>query len=110
MTLVDPNEAFISCPISNLVIGGSKSMADITVSFTGLDKYGVKRVRDSVAAIDADKKQVRLASGGTLPYDRLVVSPGIEFMYERLQGWSAGAEGRVLHAWKAGPQTVAPTE
>ena len=107
MTLVDPNESFISCPISNLVIGGSKTMADITVSFAGLDKYGVKRVRDSVTAIDADKKQVRLASGGTLPYDRLVVSPGIEFMYERLQGWSAGAEGTVLHAWKAGPQTVA---
>jgi NADPH-dependent 2,4-dienoyl-CoA reductase/sulfur reductase-like enzyme len=107
VTLVDPNEAFVSCPISNLVIGGSKTMADITVSFAGLDKYGVKRVRDSVTAIDADKKQVRLASGGTLPYDRLVVSPGIEFMYERLQGWSAGAEGTVLHAWKAGPQTVA---
>jgi NADPH-dependent 2,4-dienoyl-CoA reductase/sulfur reductase-like enzyme len=107
VTLVDPNEAFISCPISNLVLGGSRTMADITVSYAGLDKHGVKRVRDSVTAIDADRKQVRLASGGALPYDRLVVSPGIEFMYERLQGWSAAAEGTVLHAWKAGPQTVA---
>jgi sulfide dehydrogenase [flavocytochrome c] flavoprotein chain len=107
VTLVDPNEAFISCPISNLVLGGSKTMADITVSYGGLDKYGVKRVRDTVTAIDTDKKQVRLASGGTLPYDRLVVSPGIEFMYDRLQGWSAAGESTVLHAWKAGPQTVA---
>ncbi len=107
VTLVDPNEAFISCPISNLVLGGSKTMADITVSYAGLDKHGVKRVRDTVSAIDADKKQVRLASGGTLPYDRLVVSPGIEFMYDKLQGWSTAAEGTVLHAWKAGPQTVA---
>jgi NADPH-dependent 2,4-dienoyl-CoA reductase/sulfur reductase-like enzyme len=107
MSLVDPNEAFISCPISNLVLGGSKTMADITVSYGGLDKYGVKRVRDTVTAIDADKKQVRLASGGTLSYDRLVVSPGIEFMYDRLQGWSAAGESTVLHAWKAGPQTVA---
>jgi NADPH-dependent 2,4-dienoyl-CoA reductase/sulfur reductase-like enzyme len=107
VTLVDPNEAFVSCPISNLVLGGSKSMADITVSYAGLDKYGVKRVRDTVSAIDADKKQVRLASGTMLPYDRLVLSPGIDFMYERLQGWSADADGRVLHAWKAGPQTVA---
>ena len=107
VTLVDPNEAFISCPISNLVLAGSKTMADITVSYTGLDKHGVKRVRDTVTAIDADKKQVRLASGGTLPYDRLVVSPGIEFMYDKLQGWSTAAEGTVLHAWKAGPQTVA---
>jgi len=107
VTLVDPNEAFVSCPISNLVIGGSKTIADITVSYAGLDKHGVKRVRDTVTAIDADKRQVRLASGGTLAYDRLVVSPGIEFMYDRLQGWSADGEGRVLHAWKAGPQTLA---
>ncbi len=82
-------------------------MADITVSYAGLDKYGVKRVRDTVTAVDVDKQQVRLASGGTLPYDRLVVSPGVEFMYDRLQGWSAAGEGSVLHAWKAGPQTVA---
>jgi len=107
VTLVDPNEAFISCPISNLVLAGSKTMSDITVSYAGLDKYGVKRVRDTVTAIDTDKHQVRLASGGTLPYDRLVVSPGIEFMYDRLQGWTPAAETNVLHAWKAGPQTVA---
>jgi NADPH-dependent 2,4-dienoyl-CoA reductase/sulfur reductase-like enzyme len=107
VTLVDPNEAFVSCPISNLVLAGSRTMADITVSYAGLDKHGVRRVRDTVTAIDADKKQVRLASGGMLPYDRLVVSPGIDFMYERLQGWSPAAEATVLHAWKAGPQTVA---
>ena len=107
VTLVDPGEVFISCPISNLVLAGSRTMADITVSYSGLDKHGVKRLRDSVTAIDADKKQVRLASGGTLAYDRLVVSPGIEFMYDKLQGWSSVAEGTVLHAWKAGPQTVA---
>ncbi len=107
VTLVEPNEAFISCPISNLVLGGSKTLADITVSYAGLDKYGVKRVRDTASAIDADKKQVRLTSGATLPYDRLVVSPGVELMYDRLQGWSPAGEASVLHAWKAGPQTVA---
>ncbi len=107
VTLVDPNDAFISCPISNLVLGGSKSMADITVSYAGLERHGVKRLRDSVAAIDVDKKQVRLASGASLPYDRLVVSPGVEFMYERVQGWTPAAEGRLLHAWKAGLQTLA---
>ena len=107
VTLVEPNEAFVSCPISNLVLGGSKTLADITVSYAGLDKHGVKRVRDTVSAIDVDKKQVRLASGAMLAYDRLVVSPGVEFMYDRLQGWSAAGEASVLHAWKAGPQTVA---
>ena len=99
VTLVEPNEAFISCPMSNLVLGGSKTLADVTVGYAGLDKHGVKRVRDTVSAIDVDKKQVRLASGVTLPYDRLVVSPGVDFMYDRLQGWSAAGEASVLHAW-----------
>ena len=107
VTLVEPNEAFISCPMSNLVIGGSKMLADVTVGYAGLDKYGVRRVRDTASAIDVDKKQVRLASGSTLPYDRLVVSPGVELMYDTLKGWSAAAEPTVLHAWRAGPQTVA---
>jgi sulfide dehydrogenase [flavocytochrome c] flavoprotein chain len=106
VTLVDPNEAFISCPISNLVIGGSKSMADITVSYAGLDKYGVKRVRDTVSAIDADKKQVRLASGGSLPYDRLVVSPGIDFMLDGVKGATVAGFNQIPHAWKAGEQTT----
>jgi len=107
VTLVDPNEAFISCPLSNLVLGGSRTLADLTVSYSGLDKYGIKRVRDSAAAIDSDRKQVRLASGATLPFDRVIVSPGVEFMYDKLAGWNAGAASTVLHAWKVGPQTVA---
>ena len=107
VVLVEPNDNFISCPISNLVIGGSKTMADITISYAGLDKYGVKRVRDSVTAIDADKRRVRLASGATLDYDRLVVSPGIDFIYERVAGMSPEAQQVILNAWKAGPQTVA---
>jgi NADPH-dependent 2,4-dienoyl-CoA reductase/sulfur reductase-like enzyme len=77
------------------------------VAYGGLDKYGVRRLRDTVTAVDAERKQVRLASGTTLDYDRLIVSPGVEFMYDRLQGWSAAGEATVLHAWKAGPQTIA---
>ena len=106
VTLVDPNEAFISCPISNLVIGGSKTIADITVSYSGLDKYGVKRVRDTVTAIDAERKQVRLASGGSIAYDRLVVSPGIEFMLDGVKGMTPAAFSQIPHAWKAGEQTI----
>ena len=109
VTLVEPNESFVSCPISNLVIGGSKQMADITVPYDNLvRRHGVKMVRDRAVGIDADKRLVRLASGATLPYDRLVLSPGIDFMWDQLPGMSkAGAQDRVLHAWKAGPQTVA---
>jgi sulfide dehydrogenase [flavocytochrome c] flavoprotein subunit len=109
VTLVEPNEAFISCPISNLVIGGSRRMADITTPYDNLAKrHGVKIVRDRAAAIDLDKRQVRLAGGATLPYDRLVLSPGVDFMWDALPGLAKpGAQDKVLHAWKAGPQTVA---
>ncbi len=109
VTLVEPNPSFISCPISNLVIQGSKTIADITTPYDNLAKrHGVKLVRDMVASIDAEKRMVKLASGGELPYDRLIVSPGIDFMWETLPGMaSQAAKDKVLHAWKAGAQTVA---
>ena len=109
VTLVEPNAAFVSCPISNLVIGGSKTMADITTPYDNLEKrHGVKVVRDSVTRIDAEKKVVMLAGGGTLAYDRLIVSPGIDLMTDTLPGMAKpGAADKILHAWKAGPQTVA---
>jgi sulfide dehydrogenase [flavocytochrome c] flavoprotein chain len=109
VTLVEPNAAFVSCPISNLVLGGSKSMADITTPYDTLAKrHGVNVVRDMVIAIDADKRTVKLAGGGELAYDRLIVSPGVDFMWETLPGMNKpGAQDAVLHAWKAGAQTVA---
>ncbi|MBK8664789.1 MAG: FAD-dependent oxidoreductase [Burkholderiales bacterium] len=109
VTLVEPGDSFISCPISNLVLGGSKQMADVTVPYDNLARrHGVKIVKDRATAIDADKRQVRLAGGSTLSYDRLVLSPGIDFMWDALPGMKKpGAQDRVLHSWKAGPQTVA---
>ncbi len=109
VTLIEPNAAFVSCPISNLVLGGSKTMADITTSYDNLGKrHGVKVVRDLVTSIDPDKRMVRLASGGELPYDRLIVSPGVDFMWDSLPGLNKpGAQDKVLHAWKAGAQTLA---
>ena len=108
VTLVERNGEFISCPISNLVLGGSKTLADITIGYSGLDKYGVKRVRDDAVGVDPVKREVRLASGATLGYDRLIVAPGIDFIYDTLPGLNnADAQSRVLHAWKAGAQTVA---
>ncbi len=109
VTLIEPNASFISCPISNLVLGGSRTMADITTPYDNLvRRHGVKVVHDTVTRIDADKRSVQLAGGATLAYDRLIVSPGIEFMWETLPGMAKpGAKDKVLHAWKAGPQTVA---
>src|SRR5690606_35517998 len=77
VTLVEPNQHFISCPISNLVLGGNAQMSDITFSYDGLRHRGIRVVRDSAVAIDAEKRVVRLAGGDSLPYDRVIVSPGI---------------------------------
>ena len=109
VTLVEPGATFISCPISNLVLGGSKTMADITTSYDNLVKrHGVNVVRDRVTRIDAAKRTVTLAGGAELGYDRLVLSPGVDFMWETLPGMARpGAQDKVLHAWKAGAQTVA---
>ena len=109
VTVVERNPTFISCPISNWVIGGIKTMDDVTFTYNNLvSRWGVKMVRDDVTAVDPEKRQVRLASGGTLGYDRLIVSPGIDFMYEGIPGLKdPAAQERVPHAWKAGPQTAA---
>ncbi len=109
VTVIEPNPEFISCPISNLVIGGSKTLADITVSYENLTRrHGVKLVKDTATAIDTDKRVVKLAGGGELPYDRLILSPGIDFMWDKVPSLNnAAAQERILHAWKAGAQTVA---
>ena len=109
VVLVEREAAFVSCPLSNLVLGGSEKIENITTGYDALQKkHGVRVVRDEAIAIDAAKKEVRLARGDTLKYDRLIVSPGIDFQYEQVPGLqTADAQARVLHAWKAGPQTVA---
>jgi sulfite dehydrogenase len=108
VVLVERDASFVSCPISNLVLAGYSGMQDITHGRDGLQRHGVRVVRDEVIAVDAAKKSVRLASGGDLAYERLIVSPGIDFMFGDVQGYEAAmGEGQVLHAWKAGPQTAA---
>ena len=109
VTLIEPNAQFISCPISNLVVGGSRQIAEITSPYAGLEKnHGIKMIKDSVASIDAAKKTVLLASGKTVKYDKLVLSPGIGLMTDSIEGLDAANKaGITLQAWKAGPETVA---
>ena len=109
VTLIERNPTFISCPISNLVIGGSKTMEDITISYDGLkNKWGVRLIQDDVVAVDAAKRSIKLAKGGDIAYDRLVLSPGVDFMFDQIPGLNnADAQAKILHAWKAGAQTVA---
>ncbi len=109
VTLIERNPTFISCPISNLVIGGLKTMEDITVSYDGLrSKWGVRIVQDEVSAVNPEKRSISLKSGGTMSYDRLVLSPGVDFMFDQIPNLNnADAQSKILHAWKAGAQTIA---
>lgn len=109
VVLVEPNPAFVSCPLSNLVLAGERTIESLTTSYDALDaRHGVKVVRDLAVAVDPDKREVRLGRGEVLSYDRLIVAPGIEFQYEDIPGLAtAASRERVLHAWKAGAQTVA---
>lgn len=109
VVLIEPQDAFISCPISNLVLGGSKQIGDITTSYAGLSKnHGITVVKDYASAVDTAKKTVTLAGGATIAYDKLVVSPGIELMFDSIDGLKqANASGQILQAWKAGAETVA---
>ncbi len=105
VVLVEPNDAFVSCPVSNLVLGGYKTIADITTPYDNLRKrHGVTLVKDRAERIDPAKKTVTLASGATIAYDKLVLSPGIDLLFDVMQGLKAAHdEGRILQAWKAGP-------
>src|SRR2546422_4883217 len=106
VVLIEPNKKFISCPFSNLVLSGVRSIGSLTFGYNGLrDQHGVKILHESATAIEPDTRRVRLGRG-FLTYERLIVAPGIDFQTEQIEGLAAAGD-RVLHAWKAGPQTVA---
>ncbi len=105
VVLVDRVQEFVSCPMSNLVVGGSRSMQDLTLRFDGLKKYRVDVLWGEAVAVDPSRKVVRFGRGSELVYDRLVLSPGVDFVFEEIAGYET-AQPRVLHAWKAGAQTV----
>jgi NADPH-dependent 2,4-dienoyl-CoA reductase/sulfur reductase-like enzyme len=105
VVLLEPNKTFISCPFSNLVLSGVRKLPSLTFDYDGLRNRGVTLRHEPALAIDADQRRVRVADG-YLTYDRLILSPGVDFQWEQVEGLPAARE-TVLHAWKAGPQTVA---
>ena len=103
--LFEPNKEFISCPFSNLVLSGVRTLDSMTFTYDRLRGHGVRVIHEAAGAIEPAAKRVRVGEGW-LAYDKLIVSPGVEFQYEQIQGLRQSGD-RVLHAWKAGPQTVA---
>jgi len=108
VVLVDPQAEFVSCPLSNLVLGGFTSLQALSRPVASLARHGVRCIQDQVTHIDTDRRLVLLARGDPLRYDRLIVSPGIELAWESVRGLrEAHASGQILQAWKAGAETLA---
>lgn len=105
VTLVEPSQRFITCPFSNAVLGGLRPMDRISHGYDAQSARGVKVIHEAVVELDAAAHKVRLASGQQLEYDRVVVSPGIDFRWDVIEGHSPEAAKLVPHAWQAGEQT-----
>lgn len=107
VTLIEPDTEFVSCPLSNLVIGGSKQMSDITLKYDLLQRnYGTQIVKDFASSIDPVRRVVKTASGLVFPYDELILSPGVELLYSSVGGLlEAKTQGTILQAWGAGNET-----
>ena len=104
VVMLEPNNEFVSCPFSNLVLSGVRTLDSITFGYKGLRDRRVRIIQETATAVEPDARRVRIGEGW-LEYDRLIVSPGVEFQWEQVEGLTQNMD-RVLHAWKAGPQTV----
>lgn len=108
VTLVERRDRFVSCPMSNLVIAGALAPEALEHGYDGLRALGVRCVQGEVVALDPAARQVRLASGERLAWERLIVAPGVDFMTDDVPGLAQALDsGRAVHAWQAGPQTLA---
>jgi sulfide dehydrogenase [flavocytochrome c] flavoprotein subunit len=105
VTVVDPDDPFVTCPMSNSVLVGLRNIQSIRVPRHGLESAGVNYVRDSVSSIDTQSRRASLARGAALEYDRLVMAPGIRFLWGQPQGYDQAAAALMPHAWQAGEQT-----
>jgi sulfide dehydrogenase [flavocytochrome c] flavoprotein chain len=105
VTLIEPQKVFTTCFFSNLCVGGFRSYDSITHDYQKVAREGVRVVHEWASVIDRERKVLRLVDGRRLPYDRLVVAPGIDLKYESVPGYSEAAAEAMPHAWKAGAQT-----
>ncbi|MAN99104.1 NAD(P)/FAD-dependent oxidoreductase [uncultured Roseovarius sp.] len=106
VTLVEPSRTYFTCYFSNLYIAGFTDLEDISHTYGTLAaKYGINVVHDWAVDVDRDAKTVSLAGGSVLPYDKLILSPGIDFVEGAVPGWSVAAQNKMPHAYKAGSQS-----
>ncbi|MCG7913627.1 MAG: FCSD flavin-binding domain-containing protein [Candidatus Thiodiazotropha weberae] len=106
VTLIETKKVYQSCFMSNEVLSGDRTLDSITFDYEGLKRHGVKVVIDRVDAIEPDKKQVVTQGGETFAYDACIVSPGVDFKWDAIEGYDEKVAEVVPHAWFAGPQTT----
>lgn len=106
VTLINDTETFTTCFFSNLYLGDFQTFEQITHSYRQLaSNYGITKLTGRAVSVDRDAKTVTLADGATVAYDRLVLAPGIDVIYDSVPGYSKEAAQIAPHAWRAGPQT-----
>jgi sulfide dehydrogenase [flavocytochrome c] flavoprotein subunit len=106
ITLIEPVKSFVTCPFSNLVLGELRALESISHSYVAHTKRGIKVVHERVTEVDPVGKKIRLDSGKSLEYDRLVLSPGIDFRWDNVEGMTASDAATIPHAWQGGIQTT----
>lgn len=106
VTLLEPNETYIACPLSNAVIAGLRELKVQQFGYRGLRAHGVDVLHRRATAVDIEKRTVNLDDGRQLPYDRLVVAPGVDLRFDAIPGYTEAAIEAMPHAWKAGEQTL----
>jgi sulfide dehydrogenase [flavocytochrome c] flavoprotein subunit len=104
--LIEPQRQYTTCFFSNLFLGGFRTFESITHSYDGLRRLGIDVVHERASGVNTSRRIVTLESGVTVPYDRLVLSPGIDFKFEAIEGYSPTAAEVMPHAYRAGPQTL----
>ena len=106
ITLIELNERFTACPFSNLVIAGLRDLAAQRFSYDALDAAGITRIVNVARDVDAEEQTVTVGLDTVISYDKLILSPGIDFRFDALEGYDLEATENLPHAWKAGPQTT----
>jgi sulfide dehydrogenase [flavocytochrome c] flavoprotein chain len=106
VTLIEKDSVYVSCPLSNEVLGGERDLASLTFNYRGLTRRGIAVMQDRVVEIDPAQHFVKGASGNRYNYDKLVLSPGVDYNWDAIEGMSEAVAEQIPHAWKAGPQTA----
>lgn len=106
VTLIDAQSEYVSCPFSNAVLAGMQGLRDLTFRYDDLrEKFGVNVIQDTITTINSDQKTIIMSDGSHFPYDKLIISPGVQFRWGNPDGYDEAASEVMPHAWKAGPQT-----